>query len=120
MKRVTDKMECNGMLQEHEMLNYIQEMAPVAYGNTAALDALMKIIESRTISIHEAYLIVYKKFKKSCCKKMSLGGSKKKIRKAQQPMFELVKNETGFINIKDPNLAHYKDPRQPFYFKRIQ
>ena len=113
-------MESNGKLQEHEMLNYIQEMAPIAYGNAYGLDALLNAIESRIMTILDAYTIVSKKLKKSNIKKRSLSGSRKKIRKAQEPLFELVKNETGFINIKDPNLARYKDPYQPYYFKRIQ
>ena len=113
-------MECNSMFQEHEMLNYIQEMAQIAYGKNEALYALLRVIENKSMSILDAYLIVYRKLNKVKRKKKNLGALNKKNKKAKQPMFELVKNETGFINIKDPNLARYKDPSQPYYFKRIE
>ena len=113
-------MECNAMLQEHEMLIYILEMAPIAYGNNVAFDALLKVIENKTMPILDAYLIVYRKLNKVKRKKKNLGVSNKRIIEYKEPLFELVKNETGFINIKDPSLARYKYPCQPYYFKRVQ
>ena len=112
-------MEYKGMLEEHEMLNYILEMAPVAYVNAAALEALLKIIENKTMPILDVYLIIYRKLNKVKRKKRNLSGSNKIIEN-KEPLFELVKNETGFINIKDPNLALYKDSCQPYYFRRVQ
>ena len=120
MKRVTDNMECNFMLQEHEMLNYILEMSPIAYGNAVALEAMLEAIDNKTMSILDGYFIVYKKLNKVMKEKKNSGGSNKKIIEYKEPLFELVKNETGFINIKDRKLARYKDPTQPYYFKRVQ